>query len=79
MEALNLIPFSLDNIGEDVKPKPWRERLFEIVRRVIEFFQDVANTPIEGTLWPIVLSLLTLSALLAIAYFTGWTHAAAGP
>ncbi len=79
MEALTLIPFSLDNIGEDVKPKPWRERLLEAVRRSVEFFQDVADTPIEGTLWPILLSLLALGTLILGAYLTGWTHAVAGP
>ena len=79
MEALSLVPFSLDNTGEDVKPKARRERLLDAVHRGIEFFQDVADTPIEGTLWPIVLSLLTLATLIAGAYFTGWTHAVAGP
>ena len=79
MEALSLTPFSLDNIGEEVKPKGLRERLLEAVHRAIEFFQDVAATPIEGTLWPTVLSLLTLTFLIAVAFLTGWTHAAAGP
>jgi len=79
MEALSLIPFSLDNIGEEVKPKAWRDRLIEVVRRVIEFFQDVADTPIEGTLWPIVISLITLAILMLGASLLGWRHAAAGP
>ena len=59
MEALSFIQFSLDNIEEEVKPKPLRERLLEVVRRVIEFFQDVANTPIEGTWRLVVISLIT--------------------
>ncbi len=79
MEALSLTPFSLDYLEEQVKPKPWRERLLNVVRRTIEFFQDIAATPIEETLWPIVLSLLTLTFLIAFAFLTGWTHAAAGP
>jgi hypothetical protein len=79
MEALTLIPFSLDNLGEEVKPKPWRERLLDVVRRIIEFFQDVADTPIDGTLWPVVISLLFLAALVFGASILGWRHAAAGP
>jgi len=79
MEALTLIPFSLDNLGEETKPKPLRERLLEAGHRVIEFFQDVADTPIEGIVWPIILSLLTLALFLVGAYLTGWEHAAAGP
>jgi hypothetical protein len=80
METLSLIPFSLDNLGDEIKPKAWRERLLEIVRRIIEFFQNVANTPIEGTLWPIVISLITLAAFMfGASLFGGWTHAAAGP
>jgi hypothetical protein len=80
MEALTLIPFSLDTIGEDVKPKSWRERFLETVHRVIEFFQNVADTPIEGILWPIVISIITFAALILVASLAGgWTHAAAGP
>jgi hypothetical protein len=80
MEALTLIPFSLDSIGEDAKPKAWRERFLEAVHRIIEFFQNVADMPIEGTLWPIVISLLFLASLMfGSALFGGWMHVAAGP
>ncbi len=79
MEALSLIPSSLDNIGEEEKPRAWRERLFEVIRRVNEFFQDVVNTPIDGTLRPIVISLLTLAAFMLGALLFGWTHASCGP
>jgi hypothetical protein len=79
MEALSLIPFSLDNLGEEVKPKAWRERLLEVVRRVIEFFQDVADTPILGISWPIILSLVTFGLIVACIYLTGWEHSTAGP
>jgi hypothetical protein len=79
MEALSLTPFSLDNLGEDVKLKTWRKRQLEVVRRTVEFFQDVAVTPIVGTLWPVVLSLLALAALILGASLFGWEHAAAGP
>jgi hypothetical protein len=79
MEALSLIPFSLDSIEEAAEPKPWRDRLLEAVRRTVEFCQNIADTPIEGTLWPIVISLISLALLIAGAYLTGWEHAVAGP
>ncbi len=79
METLSLIPFSLDNLGDEIKPMAWRERLLEIVRRIIEFFQNVANTPIEGTLRPIAISILTLAVLILGLILFGKTHAACGP
>ena len=79
MEALSLIPFSLDSIEEVTKPKPWRERLLEAVRRVVEFFQDIADTPIEGIALPIILTLVTLALFIAGISLTGWEHVATGP
>jgi hypothetical protein len=63
LEALSITPFALDKIVEEVNPKAWCHGLLDAVHRVIKFFQDIAATSIEGTLCPIVLSLLTLADL----------------
>jgi hypothetical protein len=79
MEALSLIPFHLEDIEDDVVSKSWRERLLLAIRYVAEFFQRVGETSIEGTVLPIVLTLLTFLLLITSVYLTRWEHAAAGP
>ena len=80
MDALSLVPtFNLETLGEETKPKGLRERLFEFLERAFAFFQRLAETPVEGTFWPLVFSLLAFAIFIAVLYLTGWTHVAAGP
>jgi multidrug efflux pump subunit AcrB len=80
MEALTFIPaFSLTTLNEEAKPKGLRERLLEFFQRTLALFQHIAETPVEGPFWPLVLSLAAFAILIAVLYLTGLTHVGAGP